>query len=86
MLFRVAQVKCYNCGRTCGEVAGTSLGDLKLDSAYVPAYAGDERLSAESPLRCGRCGGAVYVDEPFTLGSGELRPPADVSYTARIWG
>ena len=41
MLMRVAQIKCYNCGRTCGEVVGPSIRDLTLENARVPEYIGE---------------------------------------------
>ena len=72
MLLRVAQVKCYNCGRACAEVVGRSLSDLNLNAAYVPKYATEYGLSEGHPPRCQSCGGAVYIDEPFTVGLKEL--------------
>ena len=72
MLLRVAQVKCYNCGRTCAEVIGRSVGDLNLSNAYIPKYAAQYGLSEGLPPRCQRCGGSIYIDEPFTVGPKEL--------------
>lgn len=72
LLLRVAQVKCYNCGRTCAEVVGRSVRDLNLNAAYVPQYAAEYGLSEGLPPRCQRYGGSVYIDEPFTVGLKEL--------------
>ena len=36
MVLRVAQVKCYSCGRVCGEVKGEDLYRLRLQDMYVP--------------------------------------------------
>ena len=74
MLMRVAEVKCYNCGRTCGEISAQSLHDLTLDNIRVPEYTRRCGLSKGTTLRCERCGGSVYIDQPFTAGAGELIP------------
>lgn len=75
MLLRVAQVKCHNCGRTCGEVKAPSVLELTIREAYVPKYAAGCGLSEGLHLRCRRCGGPVYMDDPFTARPGELLEP-----------
>ena len=77
MLMRVAQIKCYNCGRTCGEVVGPSIRDLTLENARVPEYIGESGRPDGIPSRCQRCEGSVYVDEPFTLSVGEILAPRE---------
>ena len=46
MVVRVAQVKCYSCGRVCGEVKGEDLYGLRLQDMYVPKYAGPSGAAA----------------------------------------
>ena len=75
MIVRVAQVKCLNCGRVCGEVSAPSVRELTLEpmeNVYVPTYATGFGPSGSNRRRCGRCGGMVYVDEPFTSGPAEV--------------
>ena len=74
MLLRIAQVKCYNCGRACGEVSGKSLQDLNLGNVRGCAPDVDDLGTVAGPPRCGRCGGWLYIDEPFTAGQGEMLP------------
>ena len=71
-VLRVAQVKCRNCGRVCGEVQARSVQGLSLENVYVPKYAEETGLSKGALPRCGRCGGMVYIDEPFAMRRGEL--------------
>ena len=78
MYLRVAQVKCYNCGRICGEVSAPSPYELDLEDVYRPDYAIGYGLSQSNYPRCSRCEGAVFIDEPFTAGAGELLLPQDV--------
>ena len=79
MLLRVAQVKCFNCGRICAEVIGRSVRDLDLRNRYAPKYSSYTGLSEEAPPLCKRCGGSVYIDEPFTVGAEE-----SLYYTASL--
>jgi len=75
VIVRVAQVKCLNCGRVCGEISAPSVRELTLEpmeKVYVPTYATGFGLSGASRRRCRRCGGMVYVDEPFTSGPAEV--------------
>ena len=86
LLLRVAQVKCYNCGRTCGEVKGRTVHELNIESVYIPQYAGVCALDEKNPRRCKRCGGSVYIDDPFTASAGELVTPQDVLYMTGVKG
>ena len=72
MIVRVAQVKCFSCGRICGEVHAPSVRELTLEKVYVPSYAAGLVHSGNDNTRCRRCGGMVYLDEPFSLGSAEI--------------
>ena len=76
-VLRVAQVKCHNCGRVCGEVQARSVQGLRLENVYVPKYAQKTGLSMGTHPRCGRCGGLVYIDEPFAGRPGELFAPEE---------
>ena len=84
MLLRVAQVKCHNCGRTCGEVSATTVYELDLETVQTPDYAVGCGLSQGNYPRCKRCGGAVYMDEPFTAGPGELFVNREVQSRAEV--
>ena len=77
MIVRVAQVKCYSCGRVCGEVKGEDLYGLSLQDMYVPKYAGRCGPSEDTPFRCSCCGGLVYIDQPFSANSGEVKAVDD---------
>ena len=72
MFLRIAQVKCHNCGRVCGEINAHSAQSLKLDNIYIPEYASGYRSKDGNTIKCARCGGSVYVDDPLTIGSAEL--------------
>ena len=86
LLLKVAQVKCYNCGRTCGEVKGRTVHELNIESAYIPQYAGEYGLDERNPRRCKRCGGSVYIDDPFTASAGELATPQDGLHLTGVKG
>ena len=72
MFLRIAQVKCHICGRVCGEINALSAHSLNLANIYVPEYASGYRLKDDNTIKCARCDGSVYVDDPLTVGSAEL--------------
>ena len=72
MFLRIAQVKCHNCGRVCGEINAHSAQSLKLADIYIPEYASGYRSKDGGIIKCARCGGSVYVDDPFTAAPAEL--------------
>ena len=84
MVVRVAQVKCYSCGRVCGEVKGEDLYGLRLQDMYVPKYAGRCGPAEGDPFRCSCCGGLVYMDQPFSAGPGEVQAVDDTRQTAAV--
>ena len=83
---RAAQVKCYSCGRICGEVKAPSVHDLNLKNFYIPKYAAAYGLSEGTPLRCKRCGGAVYIDEPFTVSPRESLASEEALHLSNVRG
>jgi hypothetical protein len=60
----VADVKCYHCGRVSGE-ATLAPGSQTVVIAFSPAsgYRVASDSVREGHLRCGHCGGPVYLDE-----------------------
>jgi hypothetical protein len=58
----VADVKCYHCGYVSGEIIGEHDGTMRAET-FRPAatYAKALPRRGES-LRCGRCGGPIYLD------------------------
>ena len=66
MVPRIAELKCYNCGRTWGEVSPTSVRDLSPDRIALPDRAAQHEGLRKPWPRCRRCGGLTYVDAPFT--------------------
>lgn len=56
-----AEVTCYLCSRVCGEVEGDLTEPLRISAIYP--VGGLCSLSPKAPLRCSRCGGAVYLDD-----------------------
>ena len=59
----VAEVKCYQCSRICGEVEGLHPQDFDLRRVQVDLSTYRCDLESVWPLRCGRCGGNLYLDD-----------------------
>lgn len=58
-----AEIKCYHCGYTSGQICGESDGPLRWDELRPnPSYQGTLPRPGE-PLRCFRCHGPVYLDD-----------------------
>jgi hypothetical protein len=58
-LVAVADVCCYMCGESCGAI------EARPDQPGVALFRG--RQVALRSLRCPRCRGAVYLDQPRTV-------------------
>jgi hypothetical protein len=58
-----AELKCYMCGRTAGELAGGP-GRPAGYSAFHPAPGMEALCGVDlSRARCPRCGGGLFIDE-----------------------
>ncbi len=59
----IADVKCYHCGYVSGQLIGEHDGSMKPES-FRPAESYPRPLPrAGEVLRCGRCGGPVYLED-----------------------
>ena len=58
----VGDVKCYYCGSISGELVSTNPNSLK-NATFRPRTGVDQAAVDEGKLRCGRCGGPVFVDD-----------------------
>jgi len=59
----VAEVKCYQCSRICGEVGGLRPQGFDLRRIKVDVTAHRCGLSPGRPFRCSRCGGNIYLGD-----------------------
>jgi hypothetical protein len=58
-----AELKCYLCGRTAGELEGVEGRETRFQS-FRPAPGMDSLVgTALSKARCTLCGGGLFVDE-----------------------
>lgn len=59
----LAEVTCYHCGFVSGELIGEPRGELRPESFRPsPGYMRPLPRPGEA-LRCGRCGGPVYLED-----------------------
>jgi hypothetical protein len=61
----VADVKCYHCSYVSGELIGEHEGTTRTmrPKSFHPAVTNTKPLPQPGePLRCGRCGGPVYLE------------------------
>lgn len=59
----VAEVKCYQCSRVCGEVRGLRPQQLDLFDVRVNPQVHRCGLRPGPLLRCSRCGGNIYIGD-----------------------
>ena len=78
MLLRVAELKCHNCGRTRGKIVAPTVGGLDVKATSLRAAARSRAAGQRTSPRCRHCGGLLYVDEPFSVRSGELSRLVDI--------
>ncbi|MCL5263880.1 MAG: hypothetical protein M1343_01575 [Chloroflexi bacterium] len=59
----IADVKCYHCGFISGQLVGEQNGRIRPESFHpVDKYPRPLPRSGDI-LRCGRCGGPVYLED-----------------------
>jgi hypothetical protein len=58
-----ADVKCYFCGHVSGQIEGDPAGSKSPWSYHPRSGAIISLESRRQRIRCGRCGGPVYIDE-----------------------
>jgi hypothetical protein len=68
MLIR-ADVKCYYCGYVSGQIEGDPETTRPSWSFHSRGRASNGTRLSRRQIRCGRCGGPVYLDEIETVRS-----------------
>ena len=58
-----ADVKCYYCGHVSGQIEGDPSGSQSPWSFHSRSGAIVNLQNRRQRIRCGRCGGPVYIDE-----------------------
>jgi hypothetical protein len=66
MLIR-ADVKCYYCGHISGQIEGNPEDTHPLWSYRSRGGAANHTRVSRRQIRCGRCGGPVFLDEIETV-------------------
>ncbi|MBI4320879.1 MAG: hypothetical protein HY675_20495 [Chloroflexi bacterium] len=59
----IADVKCYHCGFISGQLVGDDADPVKADVFRPAAGYSRPMPRAGEALRCGRCGGPVYLED-----------------------
>jgi len=72
----VVEVKCYSCGRVCGEIRVPSQERPSMRLVRPVAVGRPCGLNTERLVRCTHCGGNIYLDETACVYGYEVYPPA----------
>lgn len=62
-----ADVKCYHCGYVSGELVAEKFDAVKPRLFHPAKDNPKQRPAPGEALRCGRCGGPVYLDDVRTV-------------------